>query len=37
MEVEELILYPHVVKRLQQYGIYHGSGHDPNNIPREQI
>ena len=37
LEVEELILYPHVAKRLQKYGLRYDSGHKPNKVPREQI
>lgn len=37
LEIEELILYPHVVKRLQKYGLKHFSGYTPDNVPQEQI
>lgn len=37
MEVEELILYPHVVKRLQKSGLPHVFGYEPNKIPKEQV
>lgn len=37
VELEELILYPHVVNRLQEYGLRHCSGHKPNKVPREQV
>lgn len=37
LEVEELILYPHVAKRLQKYGLHHVSGYEPNKVPKEQI
>jgi uncharacterized Fe-S cluster-containing radical SAM superfamily protein len=37
VEIEELILYPHVVKRLQRYKLHHISGHEPNKVPKEQI
>jgi len=37
LEIEELILYPHVVKRVRQYGLRYTSGHEPNNVPKEQI
>jgi hypothetical protein len=37
MEIEELILYPHVIKRLQKYGLHHLSGYEPNKVPREQV
>lgn len=36
-EVEELILYPHVVKRLQAYGLKYLTGHDPRKVPLDQI
>jgi uncharacterized Fe-S cluster-containing radical SAM superfamily protein len=37
LEVEELILYPHVAKRLEKYGARHVSGYEPNEVPKEQI
>jgi uncharacterized Fe-S cluster-containing radical SAM superfamily protein len=37
LEIEELILYPHVVKRLRTCGLHYSSGHHPDRIPREQI
>jgi hypothetical protein len=37
LEVEELILYPHVAKRLEKHGLRHISGHEPNKVPKEQI
>jgi uncharacterized Fe-S cluster-containing radical SAM superfamily protein len=37
MEIEELILYPHVVKRLQECGLRHVSGYEPGNVPKERI
>jgi uncharacterized Fe-S cluster-containing radical SAM superfamily protein len=37
VEIEELILYPHVVKRLQRYKLRHISGHEPNKVPKEQV
>jgi uncharacterized Fe-S cluster-containing radical SAM superfamily protein len=37
VEVEELILYPHVIKRLQKYGIHHVSGYEPSRVPKEQV
>jgi uncharacterized Fe-S cluster-containing radical SAM superfamily protein len=37
LEIEELILYPHVIKRLSQYGLRYTSGHEPTNVPKEQI
>lgn len=37
MEIEELILYPHVINRLQKFGIHYASGHEPNKVPKEQV
>lgn len=37
LEVEELILYPHVIKRLNGYRLRYSSGNKPNRVPREQI
>jgi len=37
VEVEELILYPHVVKRLKKYGLKYFVAHPPDRIPPEQI
>jgi hypothetical protein len=37
IEVEELILYPHVVRRLQKYGLRYYTGYAPENVPPEQI
>jgi uncharacterized Fe-S cluster-containing radical SAM superfamily protein len=37
VEIEELILYPHVVQRIQKYGLHHFSGYKPNKVPKEQI
>ncbi|MEM3578756.1 MAG: radical SAM protein [Candidatus Bathyarchaeia archaeon] len=37
VEIEELILYPHVVRRLQKYGLKRYSGYAPGNVPPEQI
>jgi hypothetical protein len=37
VEIEELILYPHVVKRLQKYGLRPVSGHAPSKVPKEQV
>lgn len=36
-EVEELILYPHVVQRLKSAGCTFGAAHLPDRIPPEQI
>jgi uncharacterized Fe-S cluster-containing radical SAM superfamily protein len=37
MEIEELILYPHVVKRLKQSRLGYEIGHDPGCVPKELI
>jgi len=37
IEIEELILYPHVVRRLQKYGLRYYTGYAPENVPPEQI
>ena len=37
LEIEELISYPHVIKRVRQYGLKYNSGHEPANVPKEQI
>jgi uncharacterized Fe-S cluster-containing radical SAM superfamily protein len=37
VEMEELILYPHVVKRIRRYGLHPVSGHEPSNVPKEQV
>jgi uncharacterized Fe-S cluster-containing radical SAM superfamily protein len=37
LEMEELILYPHVVKRLKQTQIDYEIGHDPGCVPKELI
>jgi uncharacterized Fe-S cluster-containing radical SAM superfamily protein len=37
VEIEELILYPHVVKRIQRYGLHHISGYEPSEVPKEQV
>jgi uncharacterized Fe-S cluster-containing radical SAM superfamily protein len=36
-EVEELILYPHVVKRLKKHGLAYSVGHEPDQVPPDQI
>jgi uncharacterized Fe-S cluster-containing radical SAM superfamily protein len=36
-EIEELILYPHVVKRLTKYGLAYHVGHEPDRVPPDQI
>jgi hypothetical protein len=37
LEVEELILYPHVTKRLQKHRLHHFSGYEPSKVTKEQI
>jgi uncharacterized Fe-S cluster-containing radical SAM superfamily protein len=37
MELEELILYPHVVKRLKKFGLAYRIGHEPDSVPPDQI
>ncbi|MEM2767970.1 MAG: radical SAM protein [Candidatus Bathyarchaeia archaeon] len=37
IEVEELILYPHVVRRLRAYNIKFYSGYSPESVPKELI
>lgn len=37
IEIEELILYPHVINRVQKYGLKYFSGHRPGRIPPDQI
>jgi uncharacterized Fe-S cluster-containing radical SAM superfamily protein len=37
IEIEELILYPHVIKRIQKHGLKHYTAHTPERIPPEQI
>ena len=36
-EIEELILYPHVVKRLKKFGLAYRIGHEPDKVPPDQI
>lgn len=36
-EVEELILYPHVVRRLKKHGLAYNIAHRPDQVPPEQI
>jgi len=36
-EVEELILYPSIVKRLRKLKVHYRTGHRPDRIPAEQI
>lgn len=33
IEIEELILYPHVINRIQKYGLKHFSGHGTTKFP----
>jgi uncharacterized Fe-S cluster-containing radical SAM superfamily protein len=37
IEIEELILYPHVVKRLEKKGIKWQSGYKPERVPKEYV
>ena len=37
IEVEELILYPHVVKRLSGKGLTPRVAHEPGHVPPEQV
>jgi uncharacterized Fe-S cluster-containing radical SAM superfamily protein len=37
VETEELILYPHVINRIQRYGLKHYSAYEPGMVPTEQI
>lgn len=37
MEIEELILYPHVINRLKKAGLGYSIGHDPGCVPKELI
>lgn len=36
-EIEELILYPHVVRRLRKYGLRYRVAHTPDKVPPDQI
>jgi uncharacterized Fe-S cluster-containing radical SAM superfamily protein len=36
-EIEELILYPHVINRIQKCALKHYSAHKPERVPPEQI
>ncbi|MEM1976472.1 MAG: molybdenum cofactor biosynthesis protein MoaA, partial [Nitrososphaerota archaeon] len=36
-EIEELILYPHVVERLKKYGLKYRVAHAPDKVPPDQI
>jgi uncharacterized Fe-S cluster-containing radical SAM superfamily protein len=37
LEIEELILYPHVKKRLRESGFSYRVSHDPGCVPKELI
>ncbi|MEM0007046.1 MAG: radical SAM protein [Candidatus Bathyarchaeia archaeon] len=37
IEIEELILYPHVVQRLRNYGLKYYTGYAPERVPPEQV
>lgn len=37
LEVEELILYPHVLQRLERYGIKPYRSYEPDKVPRELV
>jgi uncharacterized Fe-S cluster-containing radical SAM superfamily protein len=37
IEVEELILYPHVIQRLRNYGLRYYTGYAPERVPPEQV
>jgi uncharacterized Fe-S cluster-containing radical SAM superfamily protein len=37
LEIEELILYPHVSQRLQRDGLKYFTAHSPRDVPPEQI
>lgn len=37
LEIEELILYPHVERRLRKFALKHPSAHRPSEVPPEQI
>lgn len=36
-EIEELILYPHVVRRIQRHGVKYYTTYTPDRVPSEQI
>ena len=36
-EIEELILYPHVINRIQRYGLKYNSAYTPDEVPPEQV
>jgi uncharacterized Fe-S cluster-containing radical SAM superfamily protein len=37
VETEELIMYPHVINRIQRYGLKYYSAYEPRTVPPEQI
>ncbi len=37
LEIEELILYPHVIRRLQKHKLKHYTAYSPETVPPEQI
>jgi uncharacterized Fe-S cluster-containing radical SAM superfamily protein len=37
IEIEELILYPHVVRRLRSYKLRYYTGYAPERVPPEQV
>jgi uncharacterized Fe-S cluster-containing radical SAM superfamily protein len=37
LEIEELILYPHVIKRVRKYKLKYYSAYSPERVPPEQI
>ncbi|MEM3730840.1 MAG: radical SAM protein [Candidatus Bathyarchaeia archaeon] len=37
LEIEELILYPHVVRRIQKHGLKYYRAYSPEGVPKEQI
>jgi uncharacterized Fe-S cluster-containing radical SAM superfamily protein len=37
VEIEELIVYPHVMNRIQKYELKYYSAHTPERVPSEQI
>jgi hypothetical protein len=37
IEIEELILYPHVVRRLRNYKLRYFTGYAPEKVPPEQV
>lgn len=37
LEVEELILYPHVRRKIARYGLKYYTGYSPDSVPPEQV